>query len=337
MRRLRLPTRTYIVTLVVMCAAVGALLYVTHRHAQPTTRPSSPTSHAPTTATTPAGLAKRTQAAPALLASYTPPFANGLVTNEFAYWNPHDPLAKKSPDWQMTSGSLFVKNGVFWTGVPDACFNDQASPNPHSGNCMDSDVFRLNTARKFSGSIGVSLKLQQQNEIHKAGCNKGDTCWYGTHIWLRYQNEFNLYYVSVNRADGDVVIKRKVPCGSDNSGTYFVLGDYVKHDFRTDSWNTYTATVQTNHDGSVTIKLYDDSYSTTKPIDVGTDRGGTNPNWSASCKTHEHYASAAYQPITAAGAVGVRGDYANFEFTNFKVYALVPVASLYLRLAYKHV
>lgn len=216
----------------------------------------------------------------------------------------------------MTSGSLFTHQGAFWTGLPDSCSN---GPNALSTNCTDSNVFRLNTVKKFTGNIALSLSLRQNTNIHKTACNKNDTCWYGTHLWLRYQNQFDLYYASINRADGTVVIKRKVPCGPSDSGTYFVLGQYVKHDFKVGVWNDYTATVQTNSDGSVTIRLYDDRYSTNKPIVVGTDRGGINPNWSTSCTTPGRYASAVYKPITAGGYVGVRGDYANFAFKDFQV------------------
>jgi hypothetical protein len=180
----------------------------------------------------------------------------------------------------------------------------------------------LNTARRFSGPIRISFNLRQLREIHNAHCDSDDTCWHGTHIWLRYQNQFNLYYVSVNRADGKVVIKRKVPCGTDNSGAYFVLGQYVPHDFDTGAWSSYATTVETNRDGSVTIKLYDNRYSRTLPVDVATDHGGTNPNWSPRCRTQGRYPSAAYTPITAPGAVGIRGDYANFEFADFRVSAL---------------
>src|SRR4051794_34420913 len=34
-------------------------------------------------------------------------YPNGLITNEYAYWNPSDPRAVQSPLWEMTSGSLF--------------------------------------------------------------------------------------------------------------------------------------------------------------------------------------------------------------------------------------
>lgn len=309
-----------VVALVIILCVVGLLAHGMHRHVP--TPASSPSTNRPLKQNTQHSAQSNKPLPSRVLASFVPAFANGLVTNEFAYWNPHTPSASSSPDWQMTSGSLFAQSGVFWTGKPDTCDNDKTSPNASSTNCTDSSVFRLNTARTFSGNISVSLSIKQLGNIHNDNCNSDDTCWYGTHVWLRYQNQFNLYYVSVNRADGDVAIKRKVPCGTDNSGTYFVLGTYVKHGFQSGSWNAYTTTIQTNSDGSVTIKLYDDNESTTTPIDVGTDRGGTNPNWTASCTTPGHYTSAAYPPITADGAVGVRGDYANFEFTNFKVTAL---------------
>ena len=248
-----------------------------------------------------------------LLKAYAVPH-NGLITNEYAFFNPHDPASVISSDWEMTSGSLFGRDGAFWTGVPD-----ENEPNAKSTNATNSAVFRLDSRQKYAGNIRVSLALMQLANIGNAGCNDNDTCWHGTHVWLRYQTEYNLYYASVNRADGQVTIKRKVPCGDDNDGTYFVLGSYVPHSFKSGAWNHYQVTIQTNFDKSVTIKLYDANVSTTKPVTVGTDRGGTNPNWSKSCSTPGKYASARYTPITAAGGIGIRGDYANFLFKDLTV------------------
>lgn len=238
---------------------------------------------------------------------------NGLITNEYAYWNKGESGTKTSPNWEMTSGSLFRQNGIAWTGTPDSC-----DPNANSSNCTNSDTFRLNTTQKFGGDIRVSLSLRQNKDIHSSNCSSGDTCWHGTHIWLRYQSQYDLYYASVNRADGQVVLKRKVPCGDDNSGTYFVLGS-AKYDWKASQWGHYSATVENNSDGSVTIKVYDDDKSTTVPIVTGVDKGGTNPNWSSGCSTPGKYSSSKYPPITAAGAVGVRGDYADFNFDDFTV------------------
>jgi len=42
---------------------------------------------------------------------------DGLITNEYAHWN-SDGI--NSPDWDMSSGSLFRQSNTAWTGVPDA-------------------------------------------------------------------------------------------------------------------------------------------------------------------------------------------------------------------------
>jgi hypothetical protein len=258
---------------------------------------------------------KRRAAAPSSkLIKYFQPARNGLLTNEYAFWNPGDPKAVVSGDWQMTSGSLYGRGGAFWTGNPDSC-----EPDARSTNCTNSDVFRLNSKQKFNGNLRVSLALMQLENLRDGSCASRGDCWHGTHVWLRYQNEFNLYYASINRADGKVVIKRKVPCGSDNDGTYFELGSYVPSSYRTNSWSHYQITIQTNFDRSVTIKLFDTGVSTSRPVTVGTDRGGTNPNWSKSCSTPGRYNSARYTPITLGGSVGIRGDYADFAFRDFTV------------------
>ncbi|PYS84207.1 MAG: hypothetical protein DMF67_05930 [Acidobacteria bacterium] len=113
-----------------------------------------------------------------------------------------------------------------------------------------------------------------------------------------------------------MVIKRKVPCGTDNSGTYFVLAQ-AAHAWTVGAWQHFSMTIQTNGDGSVTLKVYDDD--TGALITQGTDSGGTNANWSAGCTTPGHYLTAQYPPLTNAGAVGVRGDYDNFNFDDFTV------------------
>src|SRR4051794_32526455 len=56
--------------------------------------------------------------------AYAAPAADGLITSEFAHWHGARPGARRSPDWEMTSGSLFSRNGLFWTGIPDSCGGD---------------------------------------------------------------------------------------------------------------------------------------------------------------------------------------------------------------------
>ena len=250
---------------------------------------------------------------------YAPPPTDRLVTNEFAYWHSGNPKARRSSRWQMTSGSLFSRGGSFWTGRPDSCADGKTGPNANSSNCTGSAVFRLNTRRRYRGDVAVSVQVKQLENLHDARCEQSDSCWHGTHLWLRYRSQYDLYYASINRADGRVIIKRKVPCGNDNSGTYVALSSYVPYDFRTGAWNGYTATVRTTRDGAVVIELFNAGHR--EPVAVGVDRGGKNRNWSPRCTTPGHYPSASYPPIRSAGAVGIRGDFANFEFRDFEVRA----------------
>lgn len=248
-----------------------------------------------------------------VVASVQPP-KEGLISNEYSYYNPQMKDTAKSSDWEVSSGSLFGKDGTFWTGKPDSC-----APDKNSRRCTNSDVFRINTKRSFSSNTRVSFAIKQNKEIHSRSCERQGSCWHGTHIWLRYQNQYNLYYASINRADGRMVIKRKVPCGNDNRGTYFNISPYKKFDFKTGEWHRYSVTVASDGDGSVVVRIFDDQGNPQAPILTGVDKGGTNPNWSPRCNVPGKYDSAKYLPIRAAGPVGIRGDYANFSFKDFKV------------------
>ena len=70
---------------------------------------------------------------------------------------------------------------------------------------------------------------------------------------MRYQTQYDLYYVSINRADNQVVIKRKVPCGPDNQGTYIVLSQ-ATHAWTVGSWQHFSMTIQTNADGNMPLE-----------------------------------------------------------------------------------
>ena len=65
--------------------------------------------------------------------------------------------------------------------------------------------------------------------------------------------------------------------GTDNQGTYFVLTPAVTHAWTVGTWQHLSMTIQTNGNGTVTLKVYDNDTNTL--ITQGTDSGGTNPNW----------------------------------------------------------
>lgn len=241
---------------------------------------------------------------------YSPPDGDGLVTNEYATGNSdRDPAAVTSPEWVATGGSLFSRDGNYWTGVPDSC-----APDRYSSRCTNSDAFRLTTRQSYAGSVRVSLAVRQNRRLIDAGCERTGTCGRGVHVWLRYQSEYDLYYAGIQRADGKVVVKRKVPCGNDDGGSDVELSAYAPHPFAPGQWKRYSLTVTTQDGGDVVVRVFDDDVDRLRPVATGVDRGGTNPNWSRSCRTPGRYPSPRYPPIRGGGPIGLRGDHADFSF-----------------------
>jgi hypothetical protein len=230
-------------------------------------------------------------AAPLLADSFDT--ADGLLTNEFAYWNPQSTSAARSPIWEMTSGSLFSRGSTGWTGAPD-----DRTPDATSTSGTNSAIFRLNTRRRDFGDVDVSFRLNIQRLVSTVATPAVD--WDGVHVWVRYQSEEQLYYASVARRDGAVLVKKKCPGGYSNGGTYYTLGNTasgVPIPFGTA--RDITVTVRNNADGSVTVSAFIDGRLVTKATDTG-----------VGCA-----------PIRAAGATGIRGDNAEFSFDDFEVTA----------------
>ncbi|AGL20820.1 hypothetical protein [Actinoplanes sp. N902-109] len=227
---------------------------------------------------------------------FRPSFSTaGLVTNEYAYWNSNKTGRVGSPDWEMTSGSLFARNGNGYTGRIDA-----VSPNATSTSSTDSAVFRLNTRDYSFGDVKVSMNLNMASLTTTTRTPAVD--WDGVHIFLHYQSQYELYYASVARRDGHVVIKKKCLGGPSNGGSYYPLGrsEVSGRALPLNTWEQVGASIKTNADGSVTIVLFRDGKAVSTATDTGTG-----------CA-----------PITAPGATGIRGDNAEFEFSDFEVTSL---------------
>lgn len=219
------------------------------------------------------------------------PAGSGLVTNEWAYFTTDGPAAR-SPDWEMTSGSLFHGNGTLWTGIPDA-----VQPDARSADGTGSAVFRLTTRRHDFGDVTVTLQLVNAALSSTPATPAQD--WDGVHVFLHYQDEASLYYASVNRRDGKVVAKKKCRGGPDNGGTYYELGDGEQggHPIPFGRWQSISASVLDERDGAVRIVV---SLGGHRTLDV-TDTG-------VGCL-----------PIRRPGAVGLRGDNDSFRFRAFVV------------------
>jgi hypothetical protein len=215
---------------------------------------------------------------------------DGLITNEYAYRNPNG-AGRVSTQWEVTSGSLFRREGAAYTGVPD-----DMSPGPESNAHTDSSTFRMNTREQDFGDVlvGFDLRIDELVTTQRTPSSAFD----GVHIWLRHISEFNLYAITVDRRDGEVVIKKKCPGGPSNGGSYYTLANSgPTYHIALGKWEHVAGSVVNQPDGSVVLRLYRGG----KMLLVVRDTG-------QGCA-----------PIRSAGAVGVRGDNARFLFDNFVV------------------
>lgn len=216
---------------------------------------------------------------------------SGLVTNEYTYRNPERPDAVLSAAWEVTAGSLFAVHGTGYTGEID-----DGSPGPGSTDATGSAVFRMNTRRADFGDVKVAFDLNIAAQT--ATTSTPAVNYDGVHIWLRHKSEYELYAASVARRDGKILIKKKCPGGPSNGGTYHVLGAEVPGiPIVRGKWRQVAATVQNNPSGSVTIVIFADGRAIVSAVDPG-----------IGCA-----------PITAAAAVGIRGDNTRFRFDGFTV------------------
>ena len=118
-------------------------------------------------------------------------------------------------------------------------------------------------------------------------------------MFLRYQSEESLYYASIDRRDGTTAIKKKVPGGPSNGGTYYQLAG------RRHAVTLARVGPRPRHRREQRRRQRDDP-----PLRRGPARRARST------------AALGGPPITHAGKVGLRGDNADFSFDAFKVTAL---------------
>lgn len=212
---------------------------------------------------------------------------SGLLTNEYAYYNPLSRRAVRSPVWITTSGSLFAHDGNGWTGRPDG-----VGANASSSPATDSAVFRLRTRRSDFGNVAVSFRLRIAAVLTTP--RTPAEAYDGVHVWLRYQNPDWLYFASVSRRDGRIVIGKKLPTAA--GGRYFDLVRVAGRPFPLRRWKSVLVSNKSiGH--SVLIRIFVDGRLLAETVDGG--REGP--------------------VILRPGRVGIRGDNAEFEFADFRV------------------
>jgi hypothetical protein len=226
-----------------------------------------------------------TQIANFRLTAFTDAFngLDGLITDEFAS------TGDASLMWLVTSGQLW-----------------RAS----NRGAVNAPVFRMHSKSNIEGDYRVAFDLW----LDKIG-SQPDTN--GVHLALRHMSQRDVYYVSVNRADQTAIIKRKVPCGPSNGGTYVNLSNYARFTWQLRVRQRLSVAIRTRADGSVFIEMFNDE--TQQRILSAVDRGDSNRNWSESCDEGGRYDSANYPPLRAGGAVGIRSDNSHIRIDNVKI------------------
>jgi hypothetical protein len=212
------------------------------------------------------------------------PEPEALIDDSFA--GPDAVLAQEPDDspnglWNMNSGTLYRKDDAGWTGEPDS----------RNGSA----IFRMNsTVDELPPEIDVTLDLRIDKLVETNATPEVD--WDGAHVWVRYLAEDELYAVTVARRDGSMVIKKKVPGGPSNGGTYHELGSKKNVPIPFGQWMEVSVEVRDLANGDVEITLHRDEH-TLRVLDGGV--GGARPLHS--------------------GRMGVRGDNADMRFKNILV------------------
>jgi hypothetical protein len=212
---------------------------------------------------------------------------DGLVTNEYARYS-HGSGRHISRTWIATSGSLFALGGQGWTGRPDA-----ASPDACSCRSTGSAVLRLVTRRSGFGDVAVSFRLTNRRLVTTP--RTGRQAFDGVHVFLRYRSPAELYAVTVNRRDGEVVVKKKLPGGPVAGGRYVTIGEPAHYDWTPGRVQRVRAAVRTVSGGRVLLTLQVDGRELLHAVDDGA--GG--------------------RPLLRGGRVGLRGDNDEFLFDDF--------------------
>jgi hypothetical protein len=219
-------------------------------------------------------------------------YANGLITNEYAVYNPTETGLFTNPYWSLTSGSMFEQNGWAWTGVPDG-----VAPNKDSTTSTNSAIFRAITKRTDFQNIRVTMDLNTKAMISTPATPA--VAWDGVHVYLRRQGDNDFYVVTVNRRDGEIIIKKK------RSGVYYSMtadGPEAANMYPIPFGVNQKIQVEcyTQPDGTVRVNGYVNGVKYVTAVDDGT-LGGPE--------------------ILTGGETGVRGDNTNFTFDNFTVTA----------------
>ena len=214
-----------------------------------------------------------------------------------------------SPYWWVDSGAyLEIYSGRGHTNEGNLSTTDPWRLIYSANNPVDTDngyhpqnIFRLLTRSKWQNAREEAYFIITKDNLSSSP-NRDN--YNGILLFNRYQDQDNLYYTGI-RVDGQVIIKKK------QNGNYTTLaytpniypGTYSRNAnpslLPKNKWIGLRSEVKNNPDGSVNIKLYIDK--------------GWSGVWVLAAEATDRN-----NPITQAGYGGIRTDFMDVTFENFR-------------------
>ena len=212
-----------------------------------------------------------------------------------------------SPDFWLNSGAMFFFGGGFGRTIQgELPANDrwrllyaQSNPTDTDGGFHPQNLLRLVTRRTFQSlSQRVRFRIRKDNLSSSPNRNASN----GVLLFEHYQDQDNLYYAGI-RVDGAAIVKKKV------RGTYFTLGTQPVFPGRYDRNRNpnlipedreieLRSEIRVDSGETVRIQLFVDGGLVLEAVDDGSRFGGA--------------------AIVQAGLAGIRSDFMDVEFTDYR-------------------
>lgn len=221
-------------------------------------------------------------------------------------------------DWSVSSGAYLFYDGAGKTIFGDLSFDNKWRSYYLKDNPTDTDngfhpqnIFRLVMRKKILNYYQEAyFKIKKYNlsdSLERRASN-------GLLFFNRYQDGNNLYYTGI-RVDGTAVIKKKI------NGVYYTLAQKFFYDssapYNRDAnpnlipiqkWIGLRSEVKTSHDNTVSIKVFIDK-----------DKTG---NWTLVAEATDDGKTYGGSAILSEGYAGIRTDFMDVEFDDYKVVKL---------------
>ncbi|HRC08194.1 MAG TPA: hypothetical protein PLV41_08255 [Miltoncostaeales bacterium] len=234
--------------------------------------------------------------------SPTPPLTESLqgrdrlVSNEYAMSHPEDASAVASRIWLVTSGSLFVRNGVGYSGAATRGTVDARSTQTNSA------ALRAVTRQMEPADVALNMRMRLLSLV--PGDGDIDSGWDGFHTFVRYRSVAEFYLVSAAARDGFITIRRKRPGGESNGGHYVALTS-ARFPWQLNRWYQLQVRTMDTPQG-VRLMVFVDGRQVLDVTDTGFDRE---------------------PPIRGGGRIGIRGDNAEFEIADVGTVPCTEIAA----------